>query len=83
MYSLGVSGTKAHRLKETGAAEEIADLQTIPINRGMYNPAEKTYNTGVTFPSTMNQIRLISVVTQGNLHILDSAGTLWRANMFE
>lgn len=80
---IGISGTKLYRLKETGAAVELADLLAIPANRGLYDPVSQAYRTEKFAPRITHKIKLLSMDAFGNPYILDDGGNLWRVNLFE
>lgn len=79
---IGIQGSKVYRLQETGTAEEIADLTTIPANLGIYDPVSRKYRTEEFAPRFIQTVNLLSMDMRGNLYILDKAGNLWRVNLF-
>lgn len=80
---IGINGTKIYRLAESGTAEKVADITTLPVNKSIYNSLKKAYDPLAQVPENIQEIKVISVDTSGNLFIRDSIGALWRVNLFE
>lgn len=80
---VGISGSKIVRLNESGKTEELADIQTIQIQEGVYDPVSKTGKPSKQSPTSIGSIKLLTLDPQGNPYLLDTAGALWRINLFE
>ncbi|MEI7028093.1 S-layer homology domain-containing protein [Paenibacillus sp. y28] len=78
-----LSGRKFYRLGTDGKSRLLLDLDTVAVQKGMYDPVTKTNNLAVTVPAAIGTITGFTGDGDGHLYLLEKGELLWRIQLFE